>query len=76
MTQKEYIEKVYKNVRAMRDRTMQTCIKAKEEKCDTIEQQLKQSQDVLIFGARTMAFQEVLDMMREIKDDESQDKTE
>lgn len=65
MTNKEYIVKVLKNVKAMRDRaTQESMIPIK--RTDTILEQIGAEQEHFVSKARAAAFQEVYTMMRTI----------
>lgn len=66
MTKQEYILKVYRNVKLMRDRAMQMEMQEQQKPAPTIIEQIQKEQEIMISKARAAAFQDVVTMMREL----------
>lgn len=65
-SEKEKLTTFFKAVIEKRDSEAKSYIKRDLDTCETIEEQIRKDDDLLISKARQSAFQEVLDLFKEI----------
>lgn len=67
------IQQIFTEIKACRDREQKRLLKKELETCYTVQDEIKKSDDILITKARLMAFQEVLNLIMEKRDERQDD---